>query len=360
MRGGTAAEARPRIRARGVSPCFFTAASRGEQHRGRAVIDAGSVAGGHRTGIAHDRLQLGQSLERGFGARMFVLVDRGRAGLAAGNRDRRDLLGKITGSDGLAGALLRADRERVLVRPRDLEFLGDVLAGLGHGVDAVLRLHQRVDEAPADGGVENIGGAGKCLRRLAHHERRPRHRFDAAGDCEIDLAGADRASGSPDCIEPRGAQAVQRLAGNRIRQARQQQRHPRHVAVVLAGLVGAAEINLVDRGPVEPGCRATSALIGAAARSSARTLASAPPKRPIGVLTASHTNTSRIESLPGCRSRTGPREWMASFRSAFAAGQLIATPAVALSCVVRYASRAGDIGTVTLRAWKTGIATANR
>ncbi len=44
---------------------------------------------------------------------------------------------------------------------------------------------------------------------------------------------------------------------------------------------------------------------------------------------------------------------MASFRSAFAAGQLIATPAVALSCVVRYASRAGDIGTVTLRAWKT-------
>jgi hypothetical protein len=30
-------------------------------------------------------------------------------------------------------------------------------------------------------------------------------------------------------------------------------------------------------------------------------LASEPPKRPIGVLTASQTNTSRIFSLPECR-----------------------------------------------------------
>src|SRR3954454_25168404 len=45
------------------------------------------------------------------------------------------------------------------------------------------------------------------------------------------------------------------------------------------------------------GCLAINALIGAAARSSARTLASEPPKRPMVVRTASHTNTSRIESL---------------------------------------------------------------
>src|SRR5246127_4789557 len=42
-------------------------------------------------------------------------------------------------------------------------------------------------------------------------------------------------------IEPRSAKAVEGLAGNLVRQAREQQRHPRHVAVVLAGLVGAAE-----------------------------------------------------------------------------------------------------------------------
>src|SRR6185312_14863340 len=53
------------------------------------------------------------------------------------------------------------------------------------------------------------------------------------------------------------------------------------------------------------GCFAISALIGAAARSSARTLASEPPKRPIGVRTASHTNTSRISFLPESRFRAG-------------------------------------------------------
>src|SRR5579871_6809625 len=67
------------------------------------------------------------------------------------------------------------------------------------------------------------------------------------------------------------------------------------------------------------GCLAISALIGAAARSSARTLASAPPKRPIGVLTASQTKTSRICFLPQCRIRP---QLMASFRSGPQRGQL--------------------------------------
>ena len=89
--------------------------------------------------------------------------------------------------------------------------------------------------------------------RLAHHERRPRHRFDAAGNGKIDLAGPDRAAGSTNGIETGGAEPVEREAGNRFRQAGQQQRHPRHVAVVLAGLVGAAEIDFVDLGPVELG-----------------------------------------------------------------------------------------------------------
>src|SRR6266481_2504107 len=71
------------------------------------------------------------------------------------------------------------------------------------------------------------------------------------------------------------------------------------------------------------GCRAINALIGAAARSSARTLASEPPKRPIGVLTASQINTSPIYSLPECRGfRDDQPALMASFRSATAAGQL--------------------------------------
>src|ERR1700730_1329225 len=101
---------------------------------------------------------------------MLILVDTDRACLAAGHRYRDDFLGEITRRDRLSCALLRADRESVLIGPRYLDLLGDVLAGLRHRVDAILRLHQRIDEAPADGGIENLGGARERLRRLAHHE----------------------------------------------------------------------------------------------------------------------------------------------------------------------------------------------
>ena len=99
----------------------------------------------------------------------------------------------------------------------------------------------------------DIGRARKRFRRLAHHERRPRHQFDAAGNGEIDLAGADRAASGADGIEARGTETIEGLAGNRFGHARQQQRHARDVAVVLAGLVGAAEKHLIDLGPVEIG-----------------------------------------------------------------------------------------------------------
>jgi hypothetical protein len=42
------------------------------------------------------------------------------------------------------------------------------------------------------------------------------------------------------------------IAAHRNRQAGQQQRHPRHIAVVLAGLVGAAIDHVIHRLPVEP------------------------------------------------------------------------------------------------------------
>src|ERR1700726_2192071 len=95
------------------------------------------------------------------------------------------------------------------------------------------------------------------------------------------------------------------------------------------------------------GCRAIKALMGAAARSSARTLASEPPKRPIGVRTASHTNTSPIDlSLNIAVPRRSAR---ASFRSGGAAGQLIALASAALSREVGYARRGGSLAKVLQR-----------
>ena len=65
-------------------------------------------------------------------------------------------------------------------------------------------------------------------------------------------------AGGTDRIQPGGAQPVQRDAGHRLGQSGQQQRHPRHVAVVLAGLVGAAHIDFVELRPVERGVPAPS------------------------------------------------------------------------------------------------------
>jgi hypothetical protein len=51
------------------------------------------------------------------------------------------------------GLALRGQRHAVLRLALDAELLRDVLRGLGHRVDAVLFLHQLVDETPADRGV---------------------------------------------------------------------------------------------------------------------------------------------------------------------------------------------------------------
>src|SRR5690606_40406310 len=64
--------------------------------------------------------------------------------------------------------------ESVLVGARDGEVLGHILAGLRHGIDAVLLLHQRIDQTPADGGVVNLGVAREGGLGLGQHEGRDR------------------------------------------------------------------------------------------------------------------------------------------------------------------------------------------
>ncbi len=67
------------------------------------------------------------------------------------------------------------------------------------------------------------------------------------------LAALDRARGDADRVEARSAQAVDGRAGDLDRQSGEQQRHAGDVAVVLAGLVGAAVEHVVDRLPVDAG-----------------------------------------------------------------------------------------------------------
>src|SRR5262249_59396195 len=94
-----------------------------------AVVDSRGVAGGDRAAVAHDRLELAEPFERRLRPRVLVLLDRDGAALAR-HLDWNDLFGEIARRHRLAGALLRAQRERVLVRARDLVFLGPVRASL--------------------------------------------------------------------------------------------------------------------------------------------------------------------------------------------------------------------------------------
>jgi hypothetical protein len=77
--------------------------------------------------------------------------------------------------------VLASQGEYVLVLARDLIFLGDVLGRLGHGIDTVAAFHQRVDEAPAERCVVDLGLARERRLGLGHDEGRPRHALDAAG-----------------------------------------------------------------------------------------------------------------------------------------------------------------------------------
>ena len=81
---------------------------------------------------------------------------------------------------------------------------------------------------------------------LGHRERRARHRLDAAGDEEIAVARDHRVTGRHHGCEPRRAEPVHRDAGDRLGQAREQHGHSGDVAVVLARLVRAAEVDVLD------------------------------------------------------------------------------------------------------------------
>ena len=143
--------------------------------------------------------------------------------------------------------------EGVLVLPRDLELLGDVLAGLRHGIDAVLLLHQRVDEPPADGGVVDLGIAReKAVSALGMTKGARDMDSTPPAMIEVGLAGLDRAGGGDHRIHARAAEAVHGRARHGGRQARQQQRHAGDVAVVLAGLVGAAVDHVVHGLEIDP------------------------------------------------------------------------------------------------------------
>lgn len=88
---------------------------------------------------------------------MFIPFDDCRVTFALRNCDQLDFsretfIGRCLISDGL-----RAERKSILIGAADFRLFGDILACLSHGIDTVLRLHQRIGETPADGRVIDLG-----------------------------------------------------------------------------------------------------------------------------------------------------------------------------------------------------------
>ena len=189
-------------------------------------------------------------LQRGFRAGVLVLAHHHRLALALGDGDGNDLtVKKACVLRGLA-ALLRAQCHGVLVSARDIEVLRHVLSGFGHGVDAVLRLHQRVDEAPANGGVFHACCAREGAVGLAHDEGRARHAFHATGNHQFSFTRANGAPGHANGVQAGAAQAVHSATGYVHGQTSEQRHHACDVAVVFTGLVGAAIQHVINGGPV--------------------------------------------------------------------------------------------------------------
>ena len=285
---------------------------RSDDQRLRPVVDAGRVARGHRPARPHDRLQFGEPFRGRVMPGMFVLSDRDRPGLATRHLDcdhpRRQRATHLC----RLRPRLRAKGEGVLVGAAHLEFLGDVLAGLRHRIDAVLRLHQRVDEAPADGGVVDLRASLIGGLRLAHHQRRACHGFHAAGDDEVEFAGTDRSRGGPDGVEPRGAEPVHRRARHAVRQPGEQRRHARDVAVVLARLIGAAEDDFVDglgkSGMARQECpyRNRGEVVGPHFRQGAAVTADRRADRIANEGVAAHASPPWARAVRACNSRSTP------------------------------------------------------
>ena len=168
--------------------------------------------------------------------------------------DGDDLIGEPSGVVSGLPALLRGEREGVLLLAADAAALDDVLGGLAHRVRVVRIGQARVREAPAEGRVvHRLLTARECGRRLGHDEGRAGHRLDAARDEDLAIAERDRVRGAHDRLEPRAAEPIHGLAGDLDRQAGEERRHAPDVAVVLAGLVRSPEDHVVDARRIEPG-----------------------------------------------------------------------------------------------------------
>ncbi len=237
------------VPAEGLQAQFVQGLLADQQEPGRAVVHRGCVARRDRAPGPEDGLEAGQFLQRGVLADALVLPDHD----AVGGLHGQEFVVEVAVLACRGGPLVAAQRERVLPVPGDAVPLGDLLGRLAHGQQAVQVLHGRVDQAPAEAGVVGLDAVRQGLVGAGQHEGGAAHRLGAAREHDVGLARGDGARGGGDRFEAGGAQPVDGGARDGLGQAGQQRGHARDVAVVLAGLVGGAPVDVVDAGRVQGG-----------------------------------------------------------------------------------------------------------
>ena len=170
--------------------------------------------------------------------------------------------GRRPSSVALIAQLVAAQRPAVEVGPRHLELVGDLAGLLEHLLAA-----ERVAQAVVDHRVDRLGVAhAEAEARLLEQVRRVAHRLHAAGDADVEVAGADRGVEDPGRAHAGRADLVDRLRGDLLRDAGLDLRLARgdlalaglqdlahdDVLDLLGGDVGALERGL-DREPAELG-----------------------------------------------------------------------------------------------------------
>src|SRR6185503_8575989 len=110
----------------------------------------------------------------------------------------------------------------------------------------------RIGEPPPDTRIRDRGWSPVPRGAALHHDiRRPRHALDTARDETFAFARVDRVGRAHHRLEAGAAETVNRLPGHVDREAGQKKRHARDIPVILAGLVYAAEDDVIDPRRIE-------------------------------------------------------------------------------------------------------------
>ena len=150
---------------------------RGEQAGGRAVVDAGRIAGGHPSVRPEGRLERTEIIEGGAGARWLVGDGEAVSLLRTTGGDRHQIRLDLAGLIGRGELVLGGDREGVRALLGQLRVaVVQVLGGLAH--------HQR-------GGVDELLGDDPRVGVDALAHRVAPHVLDPTGDGDIDRTEGD-------------------------------------------------------------------------------------------------------------------------------------------------------------------------